>query len=250
MKILLKITLYLLALILILGISDYFIGDECFLQDYIRGTFTETIGIILTIILIELILGQNRKNEIIENSKKGLKRSNNIINIYLNNYNEAAFNLAYKYDEYDSKRVNGLIKDFPFANLSELFLKSPSLFDNFESTKVSSYFKRLDDLKEVIRATLFQTDLTNFPELSHLLESYLKEVEQYYPKEGILSDIRTTMGNQKVSDFVKEMIEKHQGEVKYLQSNMINKYVRLYELIRFHIDFNKQYLKLIEKYTI
>lgn len=139
---------------LTLGTLDYFISDSCFIQDYIRGTFTETIGIILTIILIEIFLGQNIKNENIENAKKGLARSNNIMNIYLANYNESAFIIAYKYAEYNNQRKIGLKKDFPFTNLSELFSSSTSLFDSFDSSKVSLYFKRLDDLKEVVKKNI------------------------------------------------------------------------------------------------
>ena len=249
MKILIKITLSLLILIAVLAISDYFIGDESFIQDYIRGTITETIGIILTIILIELILGENRKNENKEKAKKGLIRSTNIIEIYLNNYNDSAFDLSYKYSDYDSQREIGLNENFSFNNLSELFFRSTSLFDPIGSTKVSKYFNRLDDLKEIIKTTLFQTDFTDFPELSTLLVNYLKEVERFYPKEGILSDAKLTSEKMKLTTFIKELLENHKGEVKYLENNTINKYVRLYELIKFHIDFNKQYLELIGKYT-
>ena len=247
MRILLKISIYLLLLLLILGILDFFVADDSFFQDYIRGTFTETIGIIITLILIEFILGQNRIKENQDKAKKNLIRAKNVINIYLENYNDVAFNLAYKYNQYENQRKIGLEKNFPFTNLSELFLKSPSLFDDFNSTKVSSYFERLDDLKKIIRTTLFQTDLTDFPEISELLESYLTEVEKYYPRDGILSDKNTKVGDTKTPDFVKEMIEKQTGKLEYLHSNMINKYIRLYELINYHIEFNEKYNNLLEK---
>jgi hypothetical protein len=250
MKILLRISLSLLIFISVLGILDYFIGDESFIQDYIRGTITETIGIILTIILIELILGQNRKNENLENAKKILVRTNNIINIYLTDYNESAYYLSYKYEDYETQKNVGLEESFPFTNLSELFHPSRSGFPDPRDTKVSSYFVRLDNLKEIIKTGLFQIDLTYFPELSILLQNYLIEVEKFYPKETILCDYTSRkIDGVKASNYMMNEIKNYEGKAKYSSSNFIlNPYIRLYELIKYHISFNKEYKKLIEKY--
>ena len=235
-----------------MAIADFFTPKDLFLKDYIRGTFTETRGIVLTIILIEFILNENRKTETNENSKKAIKRSISILNIYLKNYNNYAFNLAYKYEDYNTQRVKGLHKDFNFSNLSELFHRSPSMFDDFSSTKVGLYFSGLEDLKEIIKKTLYQTDLTNYPKFSELLLNYLAEMERFNPKDGILSDLRTGSedGKIKSSEVAVQMINEHQGELKYLPSNSLNKYIRLYEIINYNIEFHQKYTELIVGYKL
>lgn len=252
MKILLNISILLLVLIIILGIGDYFIGDESFVQDYIRGTITETIGIILTIILIEFIIGKNRVSENLENEKKKLIRTNNIINIYLNNYNESAFYLSYTELDLKDKEKFHIEESFPFVNLSELFSFSRSGFYDMRETKIGVYFDRLEILKEVIKTTLYQTDLTSFPELSQLLEKYLVEVESYNPKNSIQCDYISNIGNvkmEKMSEYIKREIANFEGKVEYSSENfMLNKYIRVYELIKYHINFNKEYKRLIIKY--
>ena len=75
----------------------------------------------------------------------------------------------------------------------------------------------------------------------------MQYVESYNPKNAILGDLRSIMGNQNTSEFIKEIIEKHEGPVNYLTSNIINKYIRLFELINFHIDFENEYLSNISK---
>ena len=131
--------------------------------------------------------------------------------------------------------------------MSDLFSQNPFLFDTIGKTKAEAYFERLDSLKDSVRTILYQVDLTNFPVLLSLFEKYLQYVESYNPKNAILGDLRSIMGKQNTSEFIKEIIEKHEGPVNYLTSNIINKYIRLFELINFHIDFENEYLSNISK---
>lgn len=253
MKTLYKITFLLLTLVIVLGIFDYFIGDESFIQDYLRGTITETVGIILTIILIEIILGKNREHINLENEKKKLIRINTVIKIYLEKHNESAFYLSYSDKDLMTKKKFEIEENFPFSNLSELFYSSRSGFGNVKDTKAGEYFNKVDILKEIIRTTLFQVDLTNFPELSKLLQNYLVEIESFYPKESILNDLVTKIGDnnqmEKMTDYIKKKIENFEGEVEYSTSEfLLNKYIRLYKILKYHMYFNKEYEKLIRKY--
>ena len=60
---LLLIAAALVPLLALLGVADIFIGDESWLQDYVRGIFTETLGIIVTLIFVEMILQHQAARE-------------------------------------------------------------------------------------------------------------------------------------------------------------------------------------------
>ncbi len=231
----------LLIFVAVLLIADYYIGGT--LEDYIRGTLTETIGIIITIVLLEILLRKSKEYESRHVARKELRRLTHILHIYIEEYNSAAFNLAYKYADYKEQRDLGIQAGFPFSNLSEFSSSSLYMFDGFNETKVDVYFQRLDNLKNIVRTVLFQVDLSYFPELSVLLERYLKYTETHYPKKSILSDLKTG-----TLDLIKSMLDKHKGNPEYKESNVINSYVRLYELLNYHISFSIELDKIISRY--
>lgn len=245
MKAILKISLILVVGLILLGAADYFIPDSSLYQDYIRGTFTETIGIIATLILIEIVLANNRKKEQKEVAKKGLLRAIDMIQISLDNYNEAALDIA---TPWRSKKVENELKvNFPFNDLSDLFKMHSSLFEGFNRCKAEVYFDRLDQLIETVRTALYQVDLSNYPNFSEFLLGFIKYTESYYPKNGILADKDSRLGDKPTKEFMEKMILEHKGEVKYLPSNSINNYVRLYEMINFLIEFNHQFETLTKR---
>lgn len=227
-------------------VFDYFINS--FLEDYIRGMFTETLGIFLTIILIEIILLKSKNDLDFNTAKKELDRFNNLLTIYINNYEDVAFNIAYKYSDYNTQRKKGIEKDFLFNNLEEFHLSSLSLFDGHNESKAEVYFKGLDNLKETIKDIVLQVDLTHFPDLSNLLEIYIKYVEKHYPKNSILCDVKTQ--NNGTFLLPKKMIKEHKGLIEYKKHNIINSYVRLHELIIYHILFIEKYKIIVKKYKI
>ena len=247
MKAILKISLILVIGLILLGVADYFIPDSSLYQDYIRGTFTETIGIIATLILIEIVLANNRKKEQKEVVKKGLLRATEMIQISLDNYNKAALDIATPWKDKKQKEGNELEANFPFNDLSDLFKMHSSLFEGFNRCKAEVYFDRLDQLIITVRTALYQVDLSNYPNFSEFLLGLIKYTETYYPKNGILADKDSKMGDKPTKEFMEKMILEHKGEVKYLPSNAINNYVRLYEMINFLIKFNQQFESLTKK---
>lgn len=246
MKIIYKITLSLVFFLLILSVTDFYL-PESFIQDYIRGVFTETLGIIITLILIELILQNNRNKEQKENSKKGLLRATKMIKISLENYNRSSIDLITPWKVGEVIRKEKMDKDFSFNDIHDLFQINGLIIENSFSSKAEVYFERTDRLIETVRQSLYQVDLTNYPEFSNLLLSLIEHCEYYYPKNGILADMKSYSGNKPTKDSMRNMIKEYDRIPEYLPSNMINKYIRLYEMLIYLVDFNEKFeIKLSE----
>ncbi|RKE03923.1 hypothetical protein [Marinifilum flexuosum] len=244
MNTLLKISLILLLVLSLLGIADYYIPDCSLFQDYIRGTFTETIGILVTIVLIEIILSNSRKKEHEILINKSAIRAIEMINISLENYNRAAFDIATPSDKKHLMTNKTLDDNFLFADLCELFESSNSLiFEGIFVSKIEVYFDKLDHLAQTIKTALYQVDLSYHNELSKLLIDFIKYIEEYYPKNGILKDKTQSLGDGKMKDEIKKIISEHTGNVEY-EGTVKDKYVRLYEIIRYINNFKKGYKKL------
>lgn len=251
-KISLWIIVGILCVILIgLGIADYYVPDNCFLNNYIVGVFTTTIGIIITIIAIEIILANTRKQEQNEISRKGIKRIDTVLKSFLESYESAAVMLAYKMDDIENHTV--VEKNFPFTNLSELYQTQLYIMEPIYKPKVQLYFERLDRLKEIVLMILFNVDLSNFPDLSILLVKYIEEMEREYPKEAILN-LRNIVSQdakkQKLSETFSEMIATHTGDLPRNTSNLLILATRLYDILNYHVDFISQYNAIISKYDI
>jgi len=244
-----KISVILIIGLLLLGAADYFVPDSSLFQDYIRGTFTETIGIIATLVFIEIILAKNRNKEQKEIAKKGLFRAIDMINISLTNYNKAAVDIATPWKKKKDSKEKFLKEDFQFNDLSDLFKMNSYMTEGFDKSKVEVYFEKLDRLIETIREALYQVDLSAYPEFSKFLLEFIRYMDSSYPKNGILSNSKSGTPEAKMSDTISEMILNHEGEVKYLPSNIINNYVRLYEILQYMVRFNNQFIMLTNKYN-
>jgi|GEM_PF-2091752 len=241
-----KIIITILTLLLIvLGVLDLIIPDSYFIQDYVRGTFTETIGIIITLVLIEVILQKNRELEQKLLAKKGVLRALDLISISLNNYNKASYDLGTPISE--QKKAPDTKLNFPFTNLSELYRQSNSVIEGFNKSKAYVYFEKLDKLLETVSNALYQIDLSNYPEFSNFLLGLIKYAESYYPKNGVLTSQSGMVGNQQMKDICSDLIKNYSGPVEYKKSNIINPFIRLYQLMNFMILFDIQFISLKEK---
>ena len=108
----------------------------------LRGTFTETFGIIVTLILFEIILAKNRKKERDETTQKACIRAIKMIQIPLNNYNLAALAITTPLKDASTKPSKLLERGFPFRNLSGLYENNDNMIDGFHSTKAGIVLRK------------------------------------------------------------------------------------------------------------
>lgn len=144
-----------------------------------------------------------------------------------------------------TKRPNGLEtplnKDFTFNDLSDLFCSTLTLRESDREPAVYYYYLNQNNLISSITNLLLNVDLTYWKELESSCISFLNNCKIYDFSKSILEQPKQMLGTQKASEFGAKMIKEHQGEIKFLHSNILNQYIALYQLIKKNIEFLDDY---------
>jgi len=122
--------------------------------------------------------------------------------------------------------------DFTLNDMMDLYKPSMLMTQNHHEPAVKYYFSSLSLLSIEFSDLIKNVDLRLFPELEKNCLSFVGGVHSFDFSDAILGAVSSRLGDKKMTDFVSEMLEKHEGEVKFLKSNMINGYVALYYQIK------------------
>jgi hypothetical protein len=133
--------------------------------------------------------------------------------------------------------------DFTLNDMMDLYKPSMLMTQNHHEPAVKYYFSSLIPLNSEISDLIKNVDLRLFPELEKHCLSFVGAVHSFDFSDAILGAVTTNLGDKKMTEFASEMLEKHEGEVKFQPSNMINGYVALYHQIKLHMGL----LDLIDK---
>ncbi|MFD1775996.1 hypothetical protein [Paenibacillus rhizophilus] len=227
--------------LIVLGAIDYFVSDDSFLQDYVRGTFTETLGIIVTLIFVQLIFSRHEDGENKRHEAQAITRAAKVLNIYIADYKKYAYQVVTPLDKREGQIKEEIPEDFLFSDMQDLFVRSLYIFDD-EKPVVLKCLEAQEKIRKTIENSLFNIDFKNFPEISNLLVQYIDFVGGFNIYDAIFQDSKTSMGDQTTKEFIAQrLIKVHQGEVMYLQSNIINTYIALYHLLNYHRKFFNDY---------
>lgn len=243
MKIIVRIALVLGSVILLMAVTSFFLESDHWLQGYLENGLTEILGIVITISLVEVMLADSRKKEQKEDAKQGILGASKLLNIYLIDYEDAASMLSNPPGQDSPNNRRGVEKNFDFRNLQDLFTIEHQHIDQAGKSKVEIYFDKLDRVLEAVKTIIYQVDLSFYPELSDLLIRYVQYVESFYPKEGIINDINEQFTGKSASEVITKLIAQHNEKVEYGWDARLNRYIRLYKLINFHVDFVYSYRK-------
>ncbi|MGB5122381.1 MAG: potassium channel family protein [Vibrio fluvialis] len=209
---------------------------------------------VLGITLIGLFLnalsrvrGENSRNEEIMKEEKAYRESEVA---KLNGFYNLIKPLAGKY-KLSVVQVTSPIKSrtqeynpyFTLNDMMDLYKPSMLLTQNHNEPAIKYYFSSLTLLGNEITDLIKSVDLRLFPELEKYCLSFVDGVHSFDFSDAILGAVNSNLGGKKVTDFVSEVLEKHEGEVEFKPSNMINGYVALYHQIKLHMGL----LELIDK---
>lgn len=125
--------------------------------------------------------------------------------------------------------------DFLLSDMKDLYKPSMLLTRNHNTPAVNYYFLDLNSLNSEVSDLIKNVDLRLFPELEKHCLSFVEGTHSFDFSDSILGAVSGRLGPKKMIDFVSEMLEKHEGEVEFLESNMINGYVALYHQIKLNM---------------
>ncbi len=126
--------------------------------------------------------------------------------------------------------------DFTLNDMMDLYRPSRLMTQNHHEPAVKYYFSSLTALNSEVSDLIKNVDLRLFPKLERHCLSFVGAVHSFDFSDAILGAVTSTLGDKKMTDFVSEMLEKHEGEVKFVQSNIINGYVALYHQIKLQME--------------
>lgn len=134
----------------------------------------------------------------------------------------------------DNKLLN---RDFQFSDLRDLYRPSMNLRDDFKKPAIEYYFFHQGNLESSIRKLLLDVNFSYWNELENKCIDFLNNCKSLDFSSSILSLPQVNLGDKKGVDFASELISSHKGELKYLNSNMINQFIALFELINKNLEF-------------
>jgi hypothetical protein len=236
------VSILCLALLTALGILDYFfLDDNSPLQDYVRGIFTETIGILLTVLVVERLFELHDRKQEREQEIESLRNSHRVCVQYINRFHLYAYQVITPINIRANKVLATRCPEtWEFNDMRDLFSESLLIFDG-QTPSVLRCLATLRDLQLHIEGILARLPLQYFPQLSGTLLHFIESVGRVDLYEGIKFDSEARLGEEKMKDFVKKMIANHQGKPEYRGSNVITKYVALYYVLQDAVKLLNQY---------
>jgi hypothetical protein len=142
-----------------------------------------------------------------------------------------------------ANRSNEYNPDFTLNDMKDLYGPSLLLTQNHHEPAVKYYLSANSILNKEFSDLIKNVDLRLFPELEKHSHSLVGCFHSFNFSDFILGALNTTAGDRKMTEFISEMLEKHEGEVKFLNANMINAYVALYQQIKMQMEL----LAMIER---
>ena len=241
MKSINKIRILIPASVGLLVVVTYFLPIH---EDYRINLFTELIGVLVTVVLVDYLYRLDNAKEERENEEKKLINLDSLLSIYMDKYLE---NLnVMTNDKFDPERdpdkieINDLqyLYDSAFLKLRPFFVK-----------KYVLYFESLDKLTETIKQNIPTIDARYYPHVVYLLQTFTAANDIHYLKEMIEERTTLTYGKQpaweKDKETLKNYEEKPKSDTENYSSNDL--YKQLFQSIAVNVGIIKNYQSFMHK---
>jgi K+ transporter len=247
----------LLFVVIGLGFIDCFVLKNQPGQ-YISGTITEIIGIIITIIFVQLLF--DKKNEDDSRAEELLKivRANKIVNLLVERYSNFLHCMIHDYKEWE-KIVPSLETNFQISEMQYLHENCLLLKTGYNRSSISIFYENELELRNIFISIIQNIDFKYFPEISTLILEYVNASYQCDARGAILNNETMVMGRGKpdqksMKEFIREALKNDAKEYmeKLLKCdvmlpNVMFPYVNLYLMINVQKSVLLQYKKRIEE---
>lgn len=218
-----------ITLLALLGALDWFVFDDNSpMQDYVRGTLTETIGILMTVLVVDRLFASHNAKQEAAAEAQSLLNAHRVLAQYIVRFHLYAYQVVTPLEKRSGQpAMTRCPERWEFSDMKDLFFSSMLVIDG-RTPVVLRCLATLRDLQMHVESMLASMPLRHFPAISETLLSFTERVGSIDLYEGIKFDSEAIMGTEKMKDFVKKMLAEHQGKPEYKGSNVITKYVALY----------------------
>ncbi|MFC6631797.1 potassium channel family protein [Microbulbifer taiwanensis] len=130
------------------------------------------------------------------------------------------------------KRKDNYNPDFTLSDMRDLYRSSMLITQDYHEPAIKYYFSSLELLNNEISDLIKNVDLRLFPALENNSLEFVKSVHYFDFSDAILGAVKSRLGEKKMTVVVSEMLERYKGEVRSLESSLINGYISLYHQIK------------------
>lgn len=139
---------------------------------------------------------------------------------------------------------------FQFKDMRDLYGTSLLMTNEFGDPVVAVHFRNQRILYNELKEFVTNADLSYWPELEGAIFLFFRLHHEFQYENVIINYNKRTMGEGKtLGTIAVDMISKTEGEPQYMQSNIINAYVALYESLKANIAIVKNIVLLLDRAT-
>lgn len=126
--------------------------------------------------------------------------------------------------------------NFTLNDMMSLYGSTQLLTQNPHEPAVKFYFASLELINKEFVDLIKKVDMRIFPQLESYCLLFIDMTHTFDFSNAILAAEYTTFGDKKMTDYVRNMLKNHVGEVEFIESNLINGYIALYHQIKLQMS--------------
>lgn len=230
---------------------------ECFafpnLSDYLSGTATETIGIIITILFVQRLFDRKNEQDAIAAEAKALLRSNTVMSLYLSQYKDFFFCVTTPIEK-RSVIPHNMPVEFTLKDMRQLHQSCGMVKYGILKPSVDGFLEIELIIRDYIVSILKEINFDYHHEIEKILLEYIDVSLRYESRSALMLEKTTTLGGKPAVDSVPKMLEDHADKFyqellsgKHMIANAMHPYAFLYMLMNQERDILLRYSEEIQK---
>jgi len=243
-----------------LALIDYLAFDTR-PHSYVSGSITEIIGIIITVIFVQVLFERNNIEKQRVDEKNKILRANKVVSLIIRHYEIFLHCMTHNISELTTI-VPSLEHDYLIADIGQCHHPCLLLDYAHSDSYVSLFFKNEYKLRDIFISITQNIDFTFFTDLSDLILEYIDVSIKYDSSDAILANEKfyfqpDTTNRKQVSSTIQETLAKCGQDYmdglasgKSHKSNIMYPYVRLFLLTQTQRKLlikYRNYVRQIEK---
>jgi hypothetical protein len=226
------------------------------ISEYFSGIITELVGIIVTVLFVQVLFDKKNTNEQKEHELAEIKRFHRILKLYIDRYirfyNRVATPLGEKVPTDPFQTGKFKIKDMCDLHEISLFITDGSM-----KPAIDIFYEIEHIIRDYFITTLLRIDFEYFPDISELIISFIDISIRFDSSGEILYAKNIRIGDKPAIAVNKKMIQEN-GEEFYNEfikgnrqnANSMHPYAYLYMMMQEERKILVKYLKIINDKNI
>ncbi|MEL7654279.1 MAG: hypothetical protein AAGU75_00025 [Bacillota bacterium] len=220
------------------------------IEDYLVGLVTEIIGILITILFVQLMFDRKSKEDRQQKECTMILNHHRVMSILMSRYVAAFFCVTTSIDERINNNMHMKPK-FKIKDMSTMFYPSYLSRASFSESAIEGFFEAELSLRNYMMSMVSEMDFEFFPFISDILLNFIETSISHDVRSSILDVKNTKVGEERGIDYYSKLMSEHCDEFyeKYKSGNssgnIMIPIVNLYDMMNTERDIIIQYTEAI-----